>query len=79
MRNGEFLKHDPLKDKGENHLVDNLMPTGQIILMAGLPGEGKSFCSIGIAYHIAYIAPFLGKNTSGFAAHPKGPFCAHME
>lgn len=64
MRNGEFLKYDPLKDEGKNHLVDDLIPTGQIILMAGLPGEGKSFCGIGMAYHIAHMAPFLGKNTS---------------
>lgn len=63
MKNGEFLKYDPLKDKNNNHLIDELIPSGQIVLAAGLPGEGKSFFTLGMAYHIAYGAPFLGRNS----------------
>lgn len=67
MRNGEFLKYDPLKDQINNHLIDELIPSGQIVLAAGLPGEGKSFFTLGVAYYIAYGACFLEKNVS------KGP------
>jgi archaellum biogenesis ATPase FlaH len=65
MKNGEFLKFDPLKDKNNDHLIDELIPSGQIVLAAGLPGEGKSFFTLGTGYHLAYGAPFLGKKTCG--------------
>jgi len=64
MRNGEFLKDDPFKDRKEEHLISDLIPSNQVVLIAGLPGEGKSFLTLGVAYHIAYEAPFLGRNTS---------------
>jgi hypothetical protein len=65
MRNGEFLKYDPLKDQKENHIISDLIPSNQIVLAAGLPGEGKSLFTHGTAYHVGYGSPFLGKRTSG--------------
>jgi hypothetical protein len=63
MRNGEFLKYDPKKDEKNNYLISGLIPKNQIVLVAGLPGGGKSFFLHGIAYSMAYGAPFLGRTT----------------
>jgi len=61
-RNGEFLTQSCTDPEAE-YLVEGLIPRGQIILIAALPGEGKSHIVLNLVYHIAYGALFLGRRT----------------
>lgn len=47
MRNGEFLNavDNPEQD---DYVIEGLVPRNQIVLVAGMPGEGKSSVAIAI-------------------------------
>jgi hypothetical protein len=62
MRNGDFLKDNPstkVKD-----LIEGMLKTKRVGLIAGDPGSGKTFFTLGVAYHIAYGADFLNRKTT---------------
>jgi archaellum biogenesis ATPase FlaH len=61
MRDEDFLKNNPSKAKD---LIDGMLKTKRIGLIAGDPGSGKTFFTLGVAYHIAYGANFLNQKTN---------------
>jgi hypothetical protein len=61
MRNGDFLKLNPSK---KDDLIEDIIPYKKIVLSAGLPGDGKTFLNLGVAYHIACGADFLNKKVN---------------
>lgn len=61
MRNGEFFKQSIVQSQDE-YMVKNLIPRNRLIIVASIPGEGKSLVSMGILYAVAYGAPCLGED-----------------
>lgn len=52
----DFVK----KQRPSEWLVDGLMPAGHTVLIAGMPGAGKSFFVEGLAISVASGMPYLG-------------------
>ena len=59
MKNGDFLNTGQSIET--EYIVEDLLMKNRMAMVASVPGQGKSLFSVALLYHIAYAAPFLGK------------------
>lgn len=65
MLDNEFLKEvNPAQEA--SYIVEDLIRSHRLIIIASIPGEGKSIFIQGMIYHVTYGAPFgRGKTAAG--------------
>lgn len=63
MLNGKFLAQKSTQHQS-SYIIEDLVRRNRLVMVACLPGEGKSLTFETMLYHVTYGAPFLGKRVS---------------